>query len=50
MILTKYRMMNISDDGYDNGYVETLSLEEANKHSGIVLTIEEEIIEDNGYN
>jgi len=37
-------MMNISDDGY----VETLSLEEANKHSGIVLTIEEEIQEDNG--
>ena len=39
MILTKYRMMNINDDGY----VETLSLEEAQAYSGIYITVQEEI-------
>ncbi len=39
MILTKYRMMNIND----NGYVETLSLEEAQAYSGIYITVQEEI-------
>jgi hypothetical protein len=42
MILTKYRMLNISD----NGYVETLSLEEAEAYVGTYVIIEEEIIED----
>lgn len=39
MILTKYRMMNIND----NGYVETLSLEEAQAYNGIYITVQEEI-------
>jgi hypothetical protein len=39
MILTKYRMMNINDDGY----VETLSLEEAQAYSGIYITVQEDI-------
>ena len=43
MILIKYRMMNIDDDGY----VETLSLEQAEAYEGIYIIIEE-IQEDNG--
>jgi hypothetical protein len=39
MILTKYRMMNIND----NGYIETLSLEEAQSYEGIYIIVEEEI-------
>jgi hypothetical protein len=39
MILTKYRMMNINDDGY----VETLSLEEAQSYEGIYIIVEEDI-------
>jgi hypothetical protein len=44
MILTKYRMLNISD----NGYVETLSLEQAEAYVGIYIIVQEEIQEDNG--
>ena len=39
MILIKYRMMNIDDDGY----VETLSLEEAQTYKGIYIIVKEEI-------
>jgi hypothetical protein len=39
MILIKYRMMNIDDDGY----VETLSLEEAQSYEGIYIIVEEDI-------
>jgi len=48
MILTKYRMMNSDNDGY----VETLSLEEAEAYEGTYIIvqeeIQEEIQEDNG--
>jgi hypothetical protein len=39
MIIVKYRMI------YENGYVETLSLEEAQNYGNYII-IEEEVIED----
>jgi len=39
MILTKYRML------FDNGYIETLSLEEAEAHGNFVV-VEEDVQED----
>lgn len=39
MIQTKYRMMNLDGDGF----IETLSLEEAQGHLGVVIIIEENI-------
>ena len=43
MKLIKYRMMNIDGDGF----IETLSLEEAQAYEGTYITIEEEIQEEN---